>query len=386
MTPERSLRVLLAPSAYYPHTGGIEELTRRLVLELELRGHRAMVLTNRWPPETAAREVLDGVRVRRLALELPGRHPRRALRFAATAPRSAVGVLRCLSAFRPDVIHVNGAGPNAAYLAALRPLVRAPIVFTAHGEFRNDAYAVFERSRLLRGALAAMLRHAAAVTAPSRIVLEELADELELVAPATVIPNAVDAEEIRGALPAPHGSGPYVFTAGRLVREKGLDVLLRAYAHAGKALEGHRLVIAGEGPEREALERQAAELGLATHVEFLGAVGRSRLGALLCGADAFAFPSRREAFGIALLEAMAAGTPAVAARVGGIPEFAEHERNALLVDPDDPAALAAALVRLLGDEALSARLAAEGSARAELHSWARLTPRWERLYREVGGA
>lgn len=380
MTPERALRVLLVPSAYYPHTGGIEEMTRRLALELDRRGHGAMVLTNRWPPDTAAREVLDGVRVRRLRLELPGRHPRRATRFAAVAPRSAAALLREVAAFAPDVVHVNGAGPNAAYVAALRRLLRVPVVFTAHGEFRNDAYAVFEHSKPLRRALSALLRQAAAVTAPSRVVLEELAAELELVAPASVIPNAVDVSEFAGPQAAREASAPYVFTAGRLVRQKGLDVLLRAYADAAPALGSRRLVIAGDGPERDALERQAAGLQLGQRVTFTGAVGRGRLTELLRGADAFAFPSRREAFGIALLEAMAAGVPAVAARVGGIPEFTRHEENALLVEPDDPVALAAALVRLVQDEALRARLAAAGRAQAELHSWSRIIPQYEGLY------
>lgn len=384
--PGRDLRILLVPSAYYPHTGGIEETTRRLALELERRGHETMILTNRWPPDTRPQEVLDGLRVRRLRLELPGRRPVAAARFAAVAPQAAGALLRAISRFAPDVIHINGAGPNAAYLAALRPLVRAPLVFTAHGEFRNDAHAVFERSRPLRWALRVLLRRAAAVTAPSRIVLEELETGFDLAAPASVIPNAVDIAEFDIAQPAADPLGPYIFTAGRLVEQKGLDVLLAAYARARSALGGHRLVIAGDGPEREPLLRLAASLGLNGDVSFTGSVGRKRLAALLRGADAFAFPSRREAFGVALLEAMAAGVPAVAARVGGIPEFARDGENALLVAADDAEQLAAALVRLVGEPDLRRRLVEGGRSRAALHSWDRVAPRYEALYRQVACA
>ncbi len=385
MSPERSLRVLLIPSAYYPHTGGIEETTRRLALELGERGHQAMVLTNRWPSQTSPREVLDGVSVRRLSLELPARRPGTAARFAGVAPRSAARLLRVASAFRPHVVHVHGAGPNAVYVAALRRLIRAPIVFSAHGEFRNDAHAVLERSRPMRWALQVLLRHAAAVTAPSRVVLEELRAELDLLAPATVLPNAVDLAEFEIAPPAPDPLGPYLFTAGRLVEQKGIDLLLRAYAQARGQLGAQRLVIAGDGPEGEMLARLATDLGLDGEVSFTGAVGRRRLAELMRGAEAFAFPSRREAFGIALLEAMAAGTPAIAAQVGGIPEFARDGENALLVPPEDPGALAAALVRLAGDGELRSRLADGGRAQAALHSWGLVAPRYEELYRSIAG-
>jgi glycosyltransferase involved in cell wall biosynthesis len=380
MAVERGLRVLLVPSAYYPHTGGIEELTRRLALALRRRGHAAMIVTNRWPGRPAAREVLDGVDVRRLAFELPASRPAHAARFALIAPRSALVLLRVAAAFRADVVHVNGAGPNAAYVAALRRLLRAPVVFSAHGEFRNDAHAALQRSRPLRWGLASLLRHAAAVTAPSAAVLEELREELDVRAPATVIPNAVEPAEFDGPAPAQDPAGPYLFTACRLVEQKGIDVLLRAFAQARESLGGRRLVIAGEGPERERLGRLAAELGLAREVAFTGAVGRRRLAELMRGADAFAFPSRQEAFGIALLEAMAAGTPAVASAVGGIPEFARDGENALLVPPDDPQRLAAALSRLAAEPALRARLAEGGRAQAARHAWSRTVPRYEELY------
>lgn len=375
---------MLVPSAYYPHAGGIEETTRRLALELLSRGHDATVVTNRWPAGTPRGELIGGVRVRRLSFELPARTPRAALRFAGRAPVAAAGLLRAAAAFRPHVVHVHGAGPNAAYVAALRRLLRGPVVFSAHGEFRNDAHAVFEHSRPLRRALGSMLAHAAAVVAPSQVVLDELVAAFGGLDAAEVIPNAVDLSEFGRPRPAADPAGPYVLAAGRLVAQKGFDVLLEGYARARPALRGHRLVIAGDGPERATLERLADRLGAAPHVAFAGSVGRPRIAELMRGAAAFAFPSRREAFGIALLEAMAAGTPAVAARVGGIPEFARDGENALLVPPDDADRLGAALVRLVTDPALRKRLSDGGRAQAELHSWSRVAPLYEDLYRRVG--
>src|SRR5205085_1644974 len=113
-----------------------------------------------------------------------------------------------------------------------------------------------------RWALGRLLRQASAVAACSSFVLDELAGSFELRVPTVVIPNGVTPEEFRLPRPEPDGLGRYVFAAGRLVDQKGLDVLLRAYASARPALDGRRLVIAGDGPLRGELEGLSEELGL----------------------------------------------------------------------------------------------------------------------------
>lgn len=363
MSRPSPLRVLLSPSAYYPHVGGIEEATRQLARHLRGRGHDVVVVTNRWPAQSAPEEIVDGVRVVRLPMELPSRQIGR---FVRRAPAAAIGLLRLARAFRPSVAHVIGAGPNAAYALALR----APLVFTAQGEFGFDAHGVFERSVVLRRTLATVLRRADAVTACSRYVLDELG------VPGRVIPNGVAPEDFAGARYEPNGLGRYVLAAARLVEGKGLDVLLHAAARAGV-----RVVIAGDGPERGALERLADEL--AVDARFLGPVSRDHLPGLMVGADSYCLPSRGEPFGIALLEAMAAGTPAVATAAGGVAEFARDGQNALLVPVDDPPALAAALVRLGSDAALRERLSSGGRETAAELSWDRIGRLYEGLYREV---
>lgn len=377
MSAERKLRVLLFPSAYYPHVGGIEEIARQLAVHLQGRGHEACVVTNRWPDGTSKAEALGGVRVRRESLALPALSPRSLVRFALAAPRSAAALVRLARRF--DVVHVVGAGPNGAYAAALHGLV-PPIVLTLQGELRADPHRSFERSASLRFGLRRLLARAEAVTACSQFVLDELRHYgFTAPADARVVFNGVTADDF--AEPRPEGT--YVLAAARLVEQKGLDTLLRAYAAARSELGGRRLVIAGEGPERPALEALAARLGLNGHVSFPGAVSRSEVAELLRGADAFAFPSRYEPFGIALLEAMAAGVPAVATAYGGIPEFAVDGENALLVPVDDADALASALIRVTHDRALASRLATAGRQRSDLLSWEALTTRYEDIYRSV---
>ena len=150
-----------------------------------------------------------------------------------------------------------------------------------------------------------------------------------------------------------------VLFVNRLVASKGVHVLLRAVA----GLDGVSVAVAGDGPERERLEALASELGL--NARFLGWVDAGRRAALLRGCRVFAFPSLwQEPFGIAGVEALAAGIPVVASAAGGIPSWLEDGRGGLLVPPGDVDALGAALGRVLGEPGLADALAAAGPAAA----------------------
>ena len=145
-----------------------------------------------------------------------------------------------------------------------------------------------------------------------------------------------------------------------LDRRKGLDILLTALAE----LRHHHpdldplLLIAGAGPEQEALEQQVASLSLQASVRLLGR--RNDAPDLLGLADAFVLPSRREGMGVAALEAMAVGCPVVASRVGGLQITVKDELTGLLVPPEDPQALTEALARLLTDAELRQQMGLQG--------------------------
>ncbi len=139
---------------------------------------------------------------------------------------------------------------------------------------------------------------------------------------------------------APRRRGGVVKTLGRFVHKKGFDVLLEAAAQAAAQGAPFMLEIGGDGPERHALEALAGRLGVADRVAFCGWV--DDVAAFLSDAGLFVLPSRVEPFGVVILEAMACGVPIVAARVSGPLELLD-ERTALLVPPDDPAALADAV-------------------------------------------
>ncbi len=152
-----------------------------------------------------------------------------------------------------------------------------------------------------------------------------------------------------------------MLTLAQLMHRKGIDVLLRALAQLRDP--DLVLLVAGDGPEAPALRRLTAELFLTDAVRFLGR--RQDTGDLLAACDLFVLPSRQEGLGVAALEALGAARPVVATRVGGLGALIVDGVCGLLVPPDDVAALAAAIARLRGDQALRLRLAAAGPLRID---------------------
>jgi len=174
-----------------------------------------------------------------------------------------------------------------------------------------------------------------------------------------------------------------VLTLASLVERKGIDVLLDAFAGLAPELRGRtRLIVAGEGPEGGPLRRRAEERGLAPRVAWLGR--RDDTADLLAAADVFVLASRQEGLGVAALEAMAAGLPVVATRVGGLGEAVVDGETGLLVKPDDAGGLGAALERMLGDPELRESCGRAGRRRVrERYDAAAMVAAYEELYGEV---
>jgi glycosyltransferase involved in cell wall biosynthesis len=200
------------------------------------------------------------------------------------------------------------------------------------------------------------------IIAVSASIRDELA--ADDIGPVEVMWNPVADRAARPRLSFP----PTVAYAGRLVPEKGVDVLLHAFRHVVEEIPGAHLLILGDGPEREALERRAADLGLEAHVKFLGHVAPAEAEEGLASAWVQAVPSRwREPFGNVAAEAMMRGTAVVASASGGLAEFVQNGETGLLVRPGDPTSLSQALTRLLGDRELAEQMGQRGREFAKAH-------------------
>jgi glycosyltransferase involved in cell wall biosynthesis len=273
--------------------------------------------------------------------------------------RSMWRIRRELLASAPDLVHLHTGRANwLGGLAAWQLGVPALTTRRMDRAVKRNA-----RTRFMYGRV---VRRAVAISGAVRARLIEggvPAPMIRSIASA-VDPDALYPQNGRAATRAAAGVAahtPLLLVVAALVRRKGIDVLIDALARLADERPRPLTWIAGAGPERAALERRVRELGLGASVSFLGE--RSDVADLLAACDVFILPSRREGLGVAALEAMAAGRAIVATRAGGLPEAIEPERTGLLVPPGDPAALAAALARLLHDPALRARLGAQGPGR-----------------------
>lgn len=202
-----------------------------------------------------------------------------------------------------------------------------------------------------------------------------------------VIPPGIDLEEWRTASAGARIDGlplRYLLYSGRIASNKGLPILFQALATLPPASRIPLVVMGPDWGERASLERLAAQLGIGPSLVWLGPVAdRSTYQAVMRGASAFVLPSEYEAFGLVLLEAMAAGVPVVATSVGGVPEVLDGGRFGRLVPYGQVAPLASAILQLLTDESAARQLAAEGRRRVEAFTWDTTVKRSLALYREV---
>ncbi len=208
--------------------------------------------------------------------------------------------------------------------------------------------------------------------------------EAEGIQPVEVIHNGIGERPIRPPLSQP----PTIAFAGRLVPEKGIDVLLQAVARIAPRVPGLRLLIAGDGPERERLGARVRELGLGDTVTMLGHLPSQEMEARFEAAWVQAIPSRwEEPFGNVATEAMMRGTAVVSSAVGGLAEIVADGETGLLVPPNDVAALAEALRYIVTDRSIAERMGQAGRDRAlALFSMDRCISQFEHLYRRLYGA
>jgi glycosyltransferase involved in cell wall biosynthesis len=285
-------------------------------------------------------------------------------------PRAVAAVRRLTDAVQPDVVQTHSVKSHLLVrLAALTP--RYPWIAFHHGYTRPDlkmaVYNQFDR---------VSLRRADRVVAPARAFVGEL--EARGVAPRriVVLHNAFDvrsehaslATADRGRLRESLGIAGHervVACVGRLSKEKGHRDLIDAVAilRARNSTLALRLLIAGEGPERDALVARAARAGIADAIRWLGYVPCARQ--LFAAADAAVLPSHSEGSPNALLEAAAYQCPIVATAVGGVPEILVHGESGLLIPPHRPDALAAALHEVLADPQRAAEMGRQARAVVE---------------------
>lgn len=360
------MRVCLMPSAFFPSRGGVEELTLKVALELQRRGHDVVVVANRWPGKPPAEDQIEGVPVRRLDFLAPSRRPRSVVAWLGARQRS---IARLRELPRPDVLHVVCASTQLDAAIAFSQRDRIPLVLTTQGEVVMDAESRYQRSLYLRQLLRTASKRADALTACSSWTACASAGVAPRLANALVILNGVDAQDWDVGPPT---QDPVICAWGRHVHQKGFDLLLAAFPHVRALLPSAQLLVGGSGQETASLQRLAGD-----GVTFLGSLDRAGVRRLLARSRVAVVPSRIEPFGIVALEALAAGRGLVYAQGTGLEEAAGGLGTA--ADVTNPNRLAEAIMAELRDPTSPNA----GRSRARELAWSRQVDQYEQVYTEA---
>ncbi len=380
------MRILLCPSAYAPHIGGVEELTYRLAKEYQSSGHNVLVVTSRWPLDLQEEEVIKEVIVKRIDYVMPQRRLSAIARFPALFPVRIWTLIQIIKQFRPDVVHIQCVSVQGFYLLLLKKVLGFKLVVTLQGERRMDAQQVYQRSKLMEPMLSGLLRTADYVTACSKATLDDVCDLWPGVEKRKVVPNGISLNEFDLAEEDKIIIRPrsYLFATGRHVTIKGFDLLITAFSSIAGSYPDLDLVIGGDGPEHQALKGQIEEARLAERIILAGSLDRAQTVNYFRHCCFFILPSRYEPFGIVNLEAMAASKAVVAARVGGVAEIVEEGKTGLLVEPENPEALAAGITDLLENPELALVMGIEGRKLvAEKFDWKFIAKKFINVYEDI---
>ena len=368
-----TVRILFLTPLYVPCVGGLETLVRQLAPEVVSRGNDVAIITSHGRESISGFEYVDDIPVRRVDA-----HDVVEARDAEGILRVGLEILRFAREFDPDLVHSHDAGPVLWMYRRAARRERRPLVVTLHNVMTRKFASVLV-------ILAKMLRDADWVTGVSQAVVDDvLSYERSVASRMSVITNGV-VPPVADASPSPDGPA-CLLCMGRLDEQKGFDVAITALALVRERHPSVRLVIAGDGPERNRLIATACGLGVDDSVDFLGTVSRSRVATLFRECALVVMPSRFEGLPLVALEAAWAGRPVVAADVPGLSEAVVPGETALMVPPEDPEALATAIVQLLDAPdragALGRKAQTVATARFSLD---RCVDEYEALYNRVIG-
>lgn len=374
-------RVLAFSWFYLPFVGGAELFLKALAEQL--RGRYAFTIVT--------------ARMRRDLPRLEERTEGRIIRVGIGSALDkflylGLAPVRALRLERPDLVHAVMASGGAFAAAAYRTSVRRPALLTLQ-DGDSEAYV---RSYLgpLFVFFAPLHRRFDRVHAISRFLAERAIGYGVPPSLVSVIPNGCDdalferrpadaaVMELRRQLGLE--SERVIVSVSRLVLKNGIDRLIQALPLIVARCPRARLVLVGDGEDRPKLEALARQLGVAGGIHFVGSVPPARVPDYLSLGDVFVRPSLSEGLGTAFLEALACGVPIVASRIGGITDFLEEGVTGLSCDPQDPASIATATLRLLEDEELRRRLGTAGRRlAAERYRWSAVADRVAALYDEL---
>jgi glycosyltransferase involved in cell wall biosynthesis len=356
VSEETAMQIAYFTNTYLPVVNGVVQAVHTFRRILSQQGHNVFIFAQ----DGRGYQDKEPFVFRFPAITLP-MHPN----YPITLPISQK-INRLLSTLKLDVMHSHHPFLLGAIAAKKASELDVPLVFTYHTRYQEYSHYVPLNQKLvkvvIRRHLSAYMQKCHHILVSSQSSKEELANVYGVTNQITVVPLGLDlslwqtadsgtVRQVRG-----WGNDTILISVGRLAKEKNWPTLLKAVAPILKTRPGTRFVLIGDGNERKSLEKLAQELGIASRVEFTGALPHQQVIAHLKAADLFCFASITETLGLATMEAMAAGLPVVAVNATGTCDVVTPECEGLLT-PNEDAALFQAIGRVLDNPALRDRLA-----------------------------
>ena len=347
--------IVILSAFYQPFEGGAEQYVRKVVDILKSR-YNFIVLTSCLKRSLPKREQYGGVVIKRLGLGLKIDK----WFFPFLAPWACFFI-------KKDIVH-----------AVLESYAGLALCFYKFLGGRDKTLLTLQSGRVNMPAWLFRAIH----RAPDKIqaISQALAQRAKgfRAKDVAVVPNGIDIEIFRhiDISRVPHR----IISVAHLKKVKGLDYLIKAMPAVLKDFPDAEFVLVGDGPERKNLENLAHSLGLGGRVKFKGALPHSQVAQELAKAEVFVLPSLAEGFGIAVVEAMAAGLPVIASRVGGITDIIQHNHNGLLIEPESPQAIADAVIKLFTNPGLAQTLTQNARRNTNRYSWQNISEKINQLY------
>ncbi len=345
---------------------GTEIATYYLAQHLTRRGHEVHVITSL--DEGLPEEICEnGIHIRRL--------PRIRVRFVGVFAFWAA-IIRTIRMVNPDIVHAQSLYIAIPALVSKR-FLKIPYLVWGRG---SDVYLPNRFTKLTAKTILKNADSVLALTKEMKRVMQVIYDR-EI----AVVPNGIDLNEYTARLPAREVEGckKRILFVGRLHPVKGVQYLLQAMKIVHEEMPEARLILVGDGEERDILESLTDNLGIRGCVEFVGKVPHEMIPDYMYHADVFVLPSLSESFGIVNLEAMACGLPIVATRVGGLPDVIEDGVNGYLVGTREPREIAERLLMVMQNDEMQEEISTNNREKAKLFTWENVAIKVEMEYQKA---
>jgi glycogen(starch) synthase len=363
------MRILFLSGAFWPVIGGVEVRAAKLLPALRDRGYEFVVATGQSSADLPLQATFQGIPIYRFPFGQIGQNLNLLMKIQQQ-------ILKLTRTFAPNLIHRNGVGVDNFFALTAAKAVSVPFLVTLINDLRTQS---LSRDTLYGN----LLQTADWVNTVSQAALTQLQQLLPDVIPrSSVIHNGIDG---KGFVPKPLPTEyPRLLFLGRLHYQKGVDIALRAFAAVLRHVPHARLIVAGDGHERAALQRQTEQLGLTQAVDFLGWIAPEQVPAIIGSATMLVIPSRWEGLPNTALQAAMMGRAVIGTKVGGLPEIVEHQQTGLLVEPENVDALTEAIVSLLKSPQRLFQLGQGAHAKVQKEfSWHHYVDAYDALYRKL---